>query len=130
MVVFFFKQKTAYEMRISDWSSDVCSSDLSARDPTIIVAGVEDRRQLGAPRIVGQPQVDEPRPRDRHRLDFLQGTEFGRDSLRQRARVGARGLGEHHRRVGGEIAVRGIARSGERRVGKEGGSTGSSRWWP
>src|SRR3546814_10456972 len=27
---FFFKQKTAYEMRISDWSSDVCSSDLSA----------------------------------------------------------------------------------------------------
>src|SRR3546814_3927172 len=29
--VFFFKQKTAYEMRISDWSSDVCSSDLVAR---------------------------------------------------------------------------------------------------
>src|SRR3546814_3088189 len=29
--VFFFKQKTAYEMRISDWSSDVCSSDLQAR---------------------------------------------------------------------------------------------------
>src|SRR3546814_14255190 len=28
---FFFKQKTAYEMRISDWSSDVCSSDLSTR---------------------------------------------------------------------------------------------------
>src|SRR3546814_8373696 len=30
VVVFFFKQKTAYEMRISDWSSDVCSSDLPA----------------------------------------------------------------------------------------------------
>src|SRR3546814_15447748 len=29
-LVFFFKQKTAYEMRISDWSSDVCSSDLEA----------------------------------------------------------------------------------------------------
>src|SRR3546814_7682410 len=29
---FFFKQKTAYEMRISDWSSDVCSSDLFADD--------------------------------------------------------------------------------------------------
>src|SRR3546814_12361356 len=29
MVVFFFKQKTAYEVRISDWSSDVCSSDLN-----------------------------------------------------------------------------------------------------
>src|SRR3546814_1154399 len=30
MVFFFFKQKTAYEVRISDWSSDVCSSDLPA----------------------------------------------------------------------------------------------------
>src|SRR3546814_9475979 len=30
---FFFKQKTAYEMRISDWSSDVCSSDLGATSP-------------------------------------------------------------------------------------------------
>src|SRR3546814_7317049 len=30
MLFFFFKQKTAYEMRISDWSSDVCSSDLVA----------------------------------------------------------------------------------------------------
>src|SRR3546814_17221840 len=30
MFFFFFKQKTAYEMRISDWSSDVCSSDLMA----------------------------------------------------------------------------------------------------
>src|SRR3546814_2248524 len=30
-VFFFFKQKTAYEMRISDWSSDVCSSDLRRR---------------------------------------------------------------------------------------------------
>src|SRR3546814_20848797 len=32
LLFFFFKQKTAYEMRISDWSSDVCSSDLSACD--------------------------------------------------------------------------------------------------
>src|SRR3546814_5436382 len=31
---FFFKQKTAYEMRISDWSSDVCSSDLDYRGGT------------------------------------------------------------------------------------------------
>src|SRR3546814_3623473 len=34
MCVFFFKQKTAYEMRISDWSSDVCSSDLA-----VMIAG-------------------------------------------------------------------------------------------
>src|SRR3546814_6319193 len=35
---FFYKQKTAYEMRISDWSSDVCSSDLLAIDRQIGVA--------------------------------------------------------------------------------------------
>src|SRR3546814_8103866 len=34
MFFFFFKQKTAYEMRISDWSSDVCSSDLAAVTPS------------------------------------------------------------------------------------------------
>src|SRR3546814_7917550 len=38
IVFFCFKQKTAYEMRISDWSSDVCSSDLAAQvfqDPSL-----------------------------------------------------------------------------------------------
>src|SRR3546814_9655293 len=33
---FFFKQKTAYEMRISDWSSDVCSSDLAGQDGVFV----------------------------------------------------------------------------------------------
>src|SRR3546814_1546298 len=37
---FFFKQKTAYEMRISDWSSDVCSSDL------LVVGGAVDFQQF------------------------------------------------------------------------------------
>src|SRR3546814_8635854 len=40
-VFFFFKQKTAYEMRISDWSSDVCSSDLE-RDPRIALSVESD----------------------------------------------------------------------------------------
>src|SRR3546814_9983219 len=44
---FFFKQKTAYEMRISDWSSDVCSSDL---DRGIAVRPVADQRD--DPRLV------------------------------------------------------------------------------
>src|SRR3546814_10284096 len=35
---FFFKQKTAYEMRISDWSSDVCSSDLSVLRGCVLMA--------------------------------------------------------------------------------------------
>src|SRR3546814_10362440 len=48
--VFFFKQKTAYEMRISDWSSDVCSSDLDA-----------PFAQVDAPRAVAMMfQSDDP----------------------------------------------------------------------
>src|SRR3546814_2227625 len=48
-IMFFFKQKTAYEMRISDWSSDVCSSDLAgfARRHH----GLGQRRHIGAVQI-------------------------------------------------------------------------------
>src|SRR3546814_3692118 len=38
-VIFCFKQKTAYEMRISDWSSDVCSSDLQPSRGTVTLDG-------------------------------------------------------------------------------------------
>src|SRR3546814_16880569 len=51
---FFFKQKTAYEMRISDWSSDVCSSDLDLRLP-----GAALRRACG------ELSADRGRPRAR-----------------------------------------------------------------
>src|SRR3546814_13439189 len=44
---FFFKQKTAYELRISDWSSDVCSSDLQ------FVKGADTGLALGLPRLRG-----------------------------------------------------------------------------
>src|SRR3546814_7704936 len=46
MVIFFYKQKTAYEMRISDWSSDVCSSDLVEQVSAATVTGL--RPILGA----------------------------------------------------------------------------------
>src|SRR3546814_9270621 len=39
VLFFFFKQKTAYEMRISDWSSDVCSSDLHGGGPRHLFGG-------------------------------------------------------------------------------------------
>src|SRR3546814_9952060 len=46
VVCFFFKQKTAYEMRISDWSSDVCSSDLMmAESPEDFASIAEEARQ-------------------------------------------------------------------------------------
>src|SRR3546814_2726816 len=44
---FFFKQKTAYEMRISDWSSDVCSSDL--HEATQLPRPAAQRRQKAPP---------------------------------------------------------------------------------
>src|SRR3546814_5138383 len=47
---FFFKQKTAYEMRISDWSSDVCSSDLVAIVTTDF-AGVTRGRSVAVDRL-------------------------------------------------------------------------------
>src|SRR3546814_7818814 len=53
VVFFFFKQKTAYEMRISDWSSDVCSSDLGLH---------------GLERIV-QLRADEGAPHDGKEID-------------------------------------------------------------
>src|SRR3546814_20927863 len=43
MYFFFFKQKTAYEMRISDWSSDVCSSDLNRRAKLRLDVVADDR---------------------------------------------------------------------------------------
>src|SRR3546814_1374516 len=43
---FFFKQKTAYEMRISDWSSDVCSSDLFAQVAVEIIARIDRQGRI------------------------------------------------------------------------------------
>src|SRR3546814_6040756 len=47
---FFFKQKTAYEMRISDWSSDVCSSDLPVNASAIIITPNKKGDPNGPPR--------------------------------------------------------------------------------
>src|SRR3546814_3411929 len=51
---FFFKQKTAYEMRISDWSSDVCSSDL---DPQCLRQPL--RRIIGRADRAHNPRIDQ-----------------------------------------------------------------------
>src|SRR3546814_4499315 len=60
---FFFKQKTAYEMRISDWSSDVCSSDLMAFERLDAAQrkheGARGVRPVGAERAIDR----EPRAR-------------------------------------------------------------------
>src|SRR3546814_4569408 len=90
--IFYFKQKTAYELRISDWSSDVCSSDLAL----ILLEALEG---LGAGKDVGRDlRLRRPRPRlDHlgqglllvggiafHHLDQVGDEEIGRASCRER----------------------------------------------
>src|SRR3546814_17419992 len=59
LCVFFFKQKTAYEMRISDWSSDVCSSDLlpRAHDPDRPAAHVESQQAFQRQIALADPRI-------------------------------------------------------------------------
>src|SRR3546814_2908969 len=64
-VFFFFKQKTAYEMRISDWSSDVCSSDLldieAIRFPDRLITRIDIPAELMSacvPGLILQPLVE------------------------------------------------------------------------
>src|SRR3546814_8662539 len=76
---FFFKQKTAYEMRISDWSSDVCSSDLGCHlrvERFQLLALLVGQEMVGQFRLLPRSSVS---PMDRH---FCQ--EIGRASCRER----------------------------------------------
>src|SRR3546814_9321327 len=97
----FFKQKTAYEMRISDWSSDVCSSDLllSAAQVRHHLTHVDLRH-----RIVQLGALVEPED-GRSRLRSIRGSSQNRSQIR-------------------------FLGSEERRVGKECVSTCRSRWPP
>src|SRR3546814_7671232 len=82
---FFFKQKTAYEMRISDWSSDVCSSDLPESGRAAAGLGAAHRGRAGPAgrrrRGVGRPQ----HPLYRRSRD--QADQRGVGPLRRRAGV-------------------------------------------
>src|SRR3546814_1328433 len=103
-IFFFFKQKTAYEMRISDWSSDVCSSDL----------------------LDGRCHCDRHRKiQARSGIVLLERPADGYEVMYERKTTpiaGDRGAG---------AAAGGLeARSEERRVGKECVSTCRSRWSP
>src|SRR3546814_2662021 len=99
---FFFKQKTAYEMRISDWSSDVCSSDLTGAS-------------ISLPHGV---------------TNFTVGAGAAWSGV-------IRGINDTTVEDGGNAVSNGpatvtgnVARSEERRVGKECVSTCRSRWVP
>src|SRR3546814_9125410 len=103
-VVVFFKQKTAYERRISDWSSDVCSSDLGGAKFSAQAAG-RVRAELGATvqQSFGMAEG----------LTTFTGLDEDDDTITSRQ---------------GRPTL--SARSEERRVGKECVSTCRSRWTP
>src|SRR3546814_9009728 len=97
---FFFKQKTAYEVRISDWSSDVCSSDLK---------GLMPNPKLGTV----TPNV----------ADAVKAAKGGQVEFRvEKAGIIHSGIGK--------ASFPAEDRSEERRVGKEWVSTCRSRWSP
>src|SRR3546814_12178327 len=64
MFFFFFKQKTAYEMRMSDWSSDVCSSDLPEQALVAALHELAERTALAAPCQCHQLGVGQGGPGD------------------------------------------------------------------
>src|SRR3546814_5400645 len=104
LVVFFVKQKTAYEMRISDGSSDVCSSDLDADQVQRLRRRRDPRRQRrtdGKPLYGGSRTGTPQRDGDQAVLTDGEPEKKGRRSS-----------------------------SDERRVGKEGVMTCSTQWCP
>src|SRR3546814_2649724 len=103
LLFFFFNQKTAYELRISDWSSDVCSSDLEGHNAFAYV--FEGGATIG--------EGDDARTLATHEMGVLGG---GGTLRLQAGKDGAR------------LVL--VARSEERRVGKEWVSTCRSRWSP
>src|SRR3546814_10719787 len=108
--IVFFKQKTAYEMRISDWSSDVCSSDL----PQDVDDLIDLRRHLDAGRLAVAYVADPdrcPRVEPGQKLPCVAHALFASRPL-------------HLLALDGDDAVR----SEERRVGKVCVSTCRSRW--
>src|SRR3546814_1011583 len=104
--MFFFKQKTAYEMRISDWSSDVCSSDL-------VVESLRFNLEDGTLGIMRE-----------HESWKTNGTATIRVTMPAPQELAMAGSG----RIETPAMANRAERSEERRVGKECVSTCSSRW--
>src|SRR3546814_7128530 len=105
---FLFKQKTAYEMRISDWSSDVCSSDLllgpngAGKSTSILMMTGLTEPTSGSVHVCGVNSTSKP-VEVKRRVGYL-----------------PEDVGFYPE----------FSRSEARRVGKECVSTCRSRWWP
>src|SRR3546814_19617349 len=130
--VFFFKQKTAYDMRISDWSSDVCSSDLAL----VRFAQYHSRPAPVIRRAAADVDGDIPDFTFQHAHQLALRLGILEMQAAQHALAGARDVALHEPRRqadGGELVlvegfVEEAARSDERRVGKECVRKCRSRW--
>src|SRR3546814_14537345 len=108
---FFFMQKTAYEMRISDWSSDVCSSDLRAgRFSTELFERYQRSEQVLVATLAEMYVQGVSTRKVKAITDELCGHAFSASTI--------------------TAINKKLDRSEERRVGKECVSTGRSRWEP
>src|SRR3546814_16777590 len=129
-VFFFFKQKTAYEMRISDWSSDVCSSDLDAgeRDPG---HAIHLGRQEQAVPVDGTIFVEIIDHVETHHLAFAKADEGGRHRDVHAGHSGLAYVDDHGmlRNPQGHFGARPSRKrySEQRSVGQEGDSQSRSR---
>src|SRR3546814_16526349 len=136
---FFFKQKTAYEMRISDWSSDVCSSDLRVHatgdqagdvgrieheQRADLVGDLTERRRVDDPRVRGGARDDDLRAVLERRVAHLvevdalvaRGAAVGADGVKLAARVERLAVGEVPALVEAQPEP-GVAGPRQRRVG-------------
>src|SRR3546814_2881841 len=114
--VFFCKQKTAYEMRISDWSSDVCSSDLAAapgqeRTSALPPVGVDPPKRVRVQHLRAAKENGE-------KLTMLTAYDLPTARIFDAAGIDMLLVGDSY------------GRSEERRVGKECVSKCRSRWPP
>src|SRR3546814_2147314 len=127
-IVFFFKQKTAYELRISDWSSDVCSSDLTRfrRGAIVAIAAVGSTAIVGVTWLALKPaSIGIIAPAD----DKLHGAKAPPDALAG-APVSYGDVPQLGPPLPGDLGTPILDRSEERRVGKECFSTFRTRWSP
>src|SRR3546814_21054119 len=108
-------------MRISDWSSDVCSSDLAYVDAGVPAGAIQ--LVYGIPSEISEYLIPHPVIR---KITFTGATPVGKHL--------AMLAGQHMKRITMEIGGHAPAivfdRSDERRVGKECVGRGRSRWWP
>src|SRR3546814_18309455 len=122
---FFFKQKTAYEMRISDWSSDVCSSDLQITALNTTTAGIIDstgKLLKSQTATIHEQAAASTIPVETLQRAFqnIYDTMDAIDTFKLKALDSMKTT----------VDTLSTERSEERRVGKECVSTCRSRWWP